>query len=393
MSDSVAERPPRPVRVLHLIACLGLGGRTGGTEYGIIKLVNGLDAREIASSVCSTIDADPAFVALLGDSVGYFQCGKRAGNDVRLVPRLCRVMRAVRPDIVHTHAWGTLVEGLVAARLCRVPILIHGEHGTVQDKPYQLRVQRWAWARATQVLSVSSRLADTLARTVGFPRERIAVIRNGVDLTRFSPARRAGGRAALALEEADVAIGTVGRLVAVKDHATFVGALAVVAREGLSFRAFIAGDGPLRADLEALIARLGLASRVTLLGHRADVEHVLAGLDVFVLSSVSEGLSNTIQEALCSGVPVVATHVGGADELVDEGTTGLLVPKQDAEAMGRALVTLVRDPAARRRFAAAAAERAAREFGFDAMARGYRDLYVRLSRERRSQAWRRPSRD
>lgn len=379
MTASPQAVSPRPIRVLHLVSCLGLNGRTGGTEYGIIKLVNGLDPADVASTVCSTIDADPAFVNLLRDGVGYFQCGKREGNDWRLVPRLCRVIRAVRPDIVHTHAWGTLVEGLVAARMCRVPVLVHGEHGTLQSKPYQLRLQRWAWGRATQVLSVSSRLADALAGTVGFPRERIAVIRNGVDLTRFSATLREQGRAVLGLSATDVAVGAVGRLVPVKDHALFLRAVGVVGREGLSCRAFIAGEGPLRAELSSLVDQLGLAGRVTLLGHRPDVERVMAGLDVFVLSSRSEGLSNTIQEALCSGVPVVATRVGGADELVDHGRTGLLVPPGDAEAMGRALIALVGDRDRRQAFATAAAERATREFGFETMARGYRDLYLRLA--------------
>lgn len=383
MSASTLPTPTRPIRVLHIVSCLGLNGRTGGTEYGIIKLVNGLDPADVASAVCSTIDADPVFVGLLSDGVGYFQCGKREGNDWRLVPRLCRVIQAVRPDIVHTHAWGTLVEGLVAARVCRVPVLIHGEHGTLQTKPYQLRLQRWAWGRATRVLSVSSRLADTLAGTVGFPRERIEVIRNGVDLTRFGPMLREQGRVALGVSAAEVAVGTVGRLVPVKDQALFLRAVAVVAREGLACRAFIVGEGPLRAELSSLVDHLGLSGRVTFLGHRADVERVMAGFDVFVLSSRSEGLSNTMQEALCSGVPVVATRVGGADELVDDGRSGFLVPSGDVEAMGRALVALVGDRDRRHAFATAAAERATREFGFETMMRGYRDLYLALAGQRR----------
>src|SRR5690606_38208675 len=117
--------------------------------------------------------------------VPVFELQRRPGNDLRFVRDLYRLFRRERPHVVHTHAWGTLLEGLVAARLARVPFIVHGEHGTLQLRGYQRRLQRAAWSRVDRVLSVSSRLAERMAAETGFPADRIMTLRNGVDLSRF----------------------------------------------------------------------------------------------------------------------------------------------------------------------------------------------------------------
>jgi sugar transferase (PEP-CTERM/EpsH1 system associated) len=367
----------RAVRVLHVISSLGRQARTGGTEYGLIKLVNALDPNLVNSAICSGCFVSSHIAGLLDEDVRLFALDrKEARNDFRLMPGIWKAIRAFAPDILHTHGWGTLIDGLIAARLGRVPAVIHGEHGTLQTRAYQLRIQRWAWGQVDQVLSVSSRLAERISQQVGFPLERIQTIRNGVDLERFGPRHRAEGRAQLHASANECLVGTVGRLVPVKDQATFLRALAALKAHGRQFRGVIVGDGPLRADLEQLVASLGLGSHVQLIGHRSDVERVLAALDVFVLSSVSEGLSNTIQEALASGVPVVATNVGGADEMVTEGVLGHLVPASDAAALAAGIQRLVDSPPLRATMGASARARAEREFGVDTMVRGYADLYL-----------------
>jgi glycosyltransferase involved in cell wall biosynthesis len=203
------------------------------------------------------------------------------------------------------------------------------------------------------------------------------VIWNGIDTERFTPSRRAAGRNALGLSS-ELLIGTAGRLVPVKDQAGFLRSLAHLRSQGANFTAVIAGDGPLRSELEALAGSLGLASQVRFLGERSDIDAVLAALDIFVLSSVSEGMSNTILEAMSCGVPVVATHVGGADELVVEGLTGTLVPASNAEALGNALAELAMDPARGRRLGAAGRKRVERLFSQQTMLDAYRNLYARL---------------
>jgi sugar transferase (PEP-CTERM/EpsH1 system associated) len=365
--------PARPLRVMHVLFRL----QAGGMEHGVIKLVNGLDRTRISNSICSTTPADDV-KRLLRRDVRLYECQRRPGNDPSLVLQLYRVFRRERPDIVHTHAWGTLCEGLLAARLARIPIVVHGEHGTLQLKPYQARLQRLMWRRADRVLSVSSRLAERMADGTGFPLERITVIRNGVDLSRFQSCDRAAARRALGLPQNTVIVGTAARLVPVKDQTNLLNAFKRIADQGIDFMGVIAGDGPLRSDLEAQAAALGIQSHVRFLGHMPAIERVYASLDVFVLCSKSEGLSNTILEAMASKVAVVATRVGGADELVENGTSGLLVPPQDSAALADAVAWLIRDGDLRQSMAMAGRRRALTRFTLDRMLREYKDVYCDL---------------
>lgn len=359
------------VRVMHVIHHL----QPGGMEYGLVKLVNALADGPVKSVICSTAAASPAMKALLHPSVRVVELARRQGNDLLLVWRLYRAFRRERPDIVHTHAWGTLVEGYVAARLARVPVVIHGEHGTLQASPRQVRVQRWVWSRVDVLLSVSSRLAERMSATVGIPLERITVIRNGVDLSRFGTVPRDQARQALGVHDDTVLIGHAGRLVEVKDQASLVEAAALLKQRGRRFRVLIAGEGPLRGALEAQIARLGVGDCVRLIGHRGDVERFFAALDVYVLCSRSEGMPNTILEAMATGVPVVSTQVGGADELVVPGETGLLAPPGSAVALADAIDVLIGDADLRPRMAEGARRRATEHFSLGAMRDAYERVY------------------
>jgi sugar transferase (PEP-CTERM/EpsH1 system associated) len=364
----------QPLRVMHVVYVL----ESGGMEHGVIKLVNGVDPARVRSSICSTKPAG-SLKSLVSPAVPVFDLRRRDGNDPRLVWDLYRLFVRERPDIVHTHAWGTLLEGLTAARLARVPVVIHGEHGTLQLRPHQRWLQRRGWAAADRVLAVSSRLAERIARETAFPLDRIHVIRNGVDINRFKRVDRAEARAALGLTAEEPTLVTVGRLVPVKDHATLFEAMALLKREGVSPTLAIAGDGPLLEALQARAASLGLAERVRFLGHRPDVEVVLGAGDVFVLSSESEGLSNTILEAMASGLPVVATRVGGADEMVRQGQTGYLVPSRSPRGLADALASILRSPGVRQSMGAAGRRRVESEFSLDVMVSRYESMYAEVA--------------
>lgn len=353
--------------------------QAGGTEYGVVKVVNGVSRGPVSCSICSTTTATDVRAQLRSD-IRLHECSRRDGNDPSLVWQLFRLFRRERPHIVHTHAWGTLVEGLVAARLARVPVVVHGEHGTLQLKPYQARAQRLAWSKVDRLLSVSSRLAERMAATTGYPLERIQVIRNGVDLARFTAVDRVEARRTLGMPQEVPAIGTAGRLVPVKNQALFIEALGDLARRGAPFVGIIVGDGPLRQALEERALAVGLRDRVRFLGHREDIERVYAALDVFVLSSASEGLSNTILEAMASGLAVVATQVGGADELIEDGTSGILVPPESPDSLASALNRIVcADTPLHALLGHRARQRAEAMFSLEGMIRSYEELYLELA--------------
>ena len=367
----VTSRGGGPVRVLHLVPVFAVGGM----EVGLTKLVNGIDPATVQGGICSFTPVGD-FKDRLRPGVPLFELRRRSGNDPRLVTQLYRLLKRERPDIVHTHAWGTLCEGYLAARLARIPRIVHGEHGTMETRRRNIGIQRFVWRRVDQVLSVSERLADRMAREVGFPRTRIRTIRNGVDLTRWATGNRAATRARLRADPAEVLVLAVGRLVAVKNHANLLAAVAKVRAAGVPCRLMIAGEGPLTAALAKQAATLGVSGAAELLGPRQDLPDLLAACDIFALSSDSEGMSNTIIEAMAAGRPVLATDVGGNSELVVPDQTGLLVEARSPEALARGIQALAAAPAAREAMGAAGRLRAEREFGLGRMIAEYERMYL-----------------
>jgi sugar transferase (PEP-CTERM/EpsH1 system associated) len=364
-----------PVHVMHVMYAL----QPGGMEFGVLKLVNGHDRTRVRSSILSTRPASE-LKELLAADVPLYELSRRPGADLRTVWQMYRVFRNTKPDVVHTHAWGTLIEGIAAARLAGVPIVVHGEHGTLQLRGYQRFVQRRAWSAVDRVLAVSTKLAERMAAETGFPLPRIETIRNGVDLTRFGHASRSAARAALNLSPDNMVIGTMGRLVPVKNQVSLIEAARQLRTLGLEPTVVIAGEGYLRNRLEEHAAAAGVGDAVRFLGQRTDPEMVLAAMDVYALTSVSEGLPNTVLEAMATGLPVVSTRVGGVEELVEHGVTGFVVPPNDPDALAKTLALLLRDESLRRTAGAAGRLRAESEFAISGMIRRYESLYVSAAR-------------
>jgi glycosyltransferase involved in cell wall biosynthesis len=204
-------------------------------------------------------------------------------------------------------------------------------------------------------------------------------IHNGVDAHRFRDDDRETGRQALGMPADAVVVGTVGRLDPVKDQLGLLEAFARLAKTDSRAVLAIVGDGPCREALEARARMPDLAGRVRLYGERHDVPVLLQGLDVFVLPSIAEGISNTILEAMATGVPVVATRTGGNPELVEDAVTGMLVPVGRPEALAEALRAYVTDPHLRALHGKAARQRVLEEFALGRMARRYADLYQALA--------------
>ena len=369
---ATADRRPRVVQVIPTL-------RTGGLENVVVRLVTHFES-SLSQGVVTPAKTGP-LVDRFPAGVSVVAMGDRHRPDRFNALRMVRVFRALRPDIVHTRNW-TCIDAILGARLAGVPHVIHGEHGREAADPtganrLRRRVRRALAPLVSQFVTVSRDLNRWLVEDVRVPARKVRTIYNGVDTDRFAPGDREAARRALDIPAGWGVVGTVGRLDPVKDQAGLIRAFAVASAQRPSVL-LIVGDGPLRAELDALGRGLGLADRVRLLGDRQDVPQILRALDCFVLPSVGEGISNAILEAMATALPVVATRVGGNVELVEDGETGLLVEVGRPEALGRALECYLGDSGIARKHGAAARVRVERQFGLARMLTGYGDLYRSL---------------
>lgn len=296
---------------------------------------------------------------------GVTALGARPALDPWLVVRLARTFRRLGADVVHTHNTRPLLYGGPAARIAGVRRVVYTRHGQRFGATRRETAAFRLAVRTTDRVVCVSHDSAALARAEGVSPRRLRVVWNGIDLGRFRPAAPAGGP-----------VLAVGRLSPEKDFATLIRAGALAARQDPTFRLEVAGDGACGPDLRALAAELGTGDAVRLLGQVRDVPALMARGSAFVLSSLTEGVSLTILEAMATGLPVVATRVGGNPEVVADGATGLLVPPADPPALAAALLALWRDPARRRAMGAAGRARAEECFDVRLMVEKYETIYL-----------------
>lgn len=349
----------------------------GGLENGVVNVINRLDEGRFLSSVTCLKHSGPFAARIKRSDVEVHAMGLKGGNDLGLPLRLARLFRRTGTDIVHTRNAESFYYGFVAAKLAGVRALVHSEHGRIlPDTPRRMHVQRWMLRFTDASFSVSEQLRRDMVHHVGVSPQRMEVIYNGVDVERFEQLKRSEARKLLGAAEGEIMIGSVGRLVAVKNYELLVRAFGRLAATGT--RLVFIGEGQERSKLEAAAAACGASARVVLLGHREDVAHLLPGLDIFVLPSLSEGMSNTLLEAMAAGVAVVASDVGGNGEIIVDKQTGLLFASGDEAGLQDRLATLLADPGRRAQLAEAGKSRAIGTFSMGAMVRGYESLYERV---------------
>jgi glycosyltransferase involved in cell wall biosynthesis len=302
---------------------------------------------------------------------------KRPGLRLEARRRVRDLLRQFQPDVVHTHQIGALFYTGPAARSAGVPLTVHTEHGKHYAGRRRTRWLGWLAARsAAGFFCVSEDIAREVIACRVAPRRKVRVVANGIDTARFRD--RSGVpslRSALGVPPDAVVVGTVGRLAEVKRQDLLLRAFAAVRREVSQARLLVVGDGPLRADLEALAASLGLGETVYFAGYQPEPAAYLAAMEVFALTSRSEGMPLVVLEAWAAGVPVVASAVGGVPELIRDGDNGLLFRSGDEGALTTALAGLLRDPARRSRLAHAGRDEATTRFDVRSMAAEYEQQY------------------
>ncbi|KPF45899.1 sugar transferase [beta proteobacterium AAP51] len=360
----------------------------GGLENGVVNLINRLPAERWRHAIVALTDIDAGFASRIQRTdVQLLALHKPPGQGLWQFPKLYRLFRDLKPAIVHTRNLGAL-EAQVPAWAAGVPGRVHGEHGRDADDVDGTN-RRHIWMRRVyrhfvhQHIALGGELAGYLRTKIGVPESQLTAIYNGVDHHRFSPATQRQPIPGCPFTDPALWLaGTVGRMQTVKAQPllaqAFVNALQQQPALRDTLRLVMVGDGPLRAECQAILQQAGVAHLAWLPGARDDVPDVMRGLDCFVLPSLAEGISNTILEAMACGLPVLATRVGASAELVETGRTGWVVSPGQVSEMTEALLKL----ATNRNLAMAMGQEARldieRRFSLKSMVDAYTALYGRV---------------
>ena len=339
------DSPAAPVRVVHLIPNLD----TGGAEVMLARLVAAVDRSRIQSVVVSMTDAGPVGQAIVSGGTAVVSLGMSRGRlNVAGFGRLVALLRRLKPDVLQTWLYHADVTGLVAAKCAGVRHVawnIRCAEIDVCDCSVLLRsvIRVAAWmSRWPSVIVSNSQAGRAAHQRLGYAADRWTIIPNGLDTDQFrpSPSARSEVRHELGLPEDTPLVGMLARFHPIKDHETFVRAAALVAQRRQDVRFVLAGRGVGSNErLRALIEQLGLRGRVHLFDERRDVPRLLAGFDVAVMSSMSEGFPTVIAEAMACGTPCVATDVGDARMII--GDAGVVVPPREPAALAAGIAQMI----------------------------------------------------
>lgn len=379
--------PPAPL-IAHVIHHLWIGG----LENGLINLINRIPEERYRHAIICMDDFSDFKDRLQRDDVPVIAIHKKPGRDPGAKWRLFQLFRELKPSILHSRNLSGL-DALLPAFMAGIKYRVHGEHGRDIDdldgsnKKLQL-LRRLHRPLVDRYIPLSQDLERYLTQKIGVDPSRISQIYNGVDTDRFKPAEGEKPKLPTAAGFADdrsIMIGTVGRFQSVKDQMNLAEGFILMLKNNPELkgtaRLVMIGDGPLRAPVLERLAEAGCADLVWAPGARNDVNALLPAIDLFVLPSLAEGISNTLLEAMSCGVPVIATAVGGNPELVVDGVTGTLIPPADSPALADALARYLGNPALLESRGTAARQRIEEHFSINAMVERYIGVYDTLLRK------------
>ncbi len=329
----------RKIKVMHVMQNLEIGG----LENGVVNLVNRIDRNEFDVSICC-LRGFGCLKERVSSGVKIININEKTGFQLSTVFKIASLCRREAIDVIHTHGWaGGYFSGVIGAKLSFVPVILNGEHGTMYfERPLRALAQKLLARIVDGIVPVCGDLKKNVISNFKINGRKVFPVINGVDTEKFRPdsGLKRSCRKELGIGSHEFVIGSVGRLVPVKDYSTLIRAVPAVIGKVAKARLLLVGDGVMRRELEALAVSLGVRERVIFAGAQKNIPGLLNVMDIFVLPSVSEGLSNTILEAMSTGVPVVATNVGGNTEIVLNNETGVLTPVGDGARLSEEIVLM-----------------------------------------------------
>jgi len=349
------------INILHVV----LGLKTGGLEKVVIELTRFYSDRFISHIVCLESNGD------LGDrckNVKIYEL-KSKGFSIRTVIRLALLAKKINAKIIHTHNPSPHIHGALAGLIVGIPV-IHTKHGRNHpDKAKNVFLNRFASFFTKVIAAVSTDVANVSINIEKVPCEKVVTVVNGINLSEFKK------REIESTPNSIPQVAIVARLSPEKDHMTLLQACSEIKSRGIPFKLKVIGDGVLRKELELATERLSLSNEILFLGLQYDIPLQLQAVDVFVLSSLKEGMSLTLLEAMASSVPIVATNVGGNPEVVADGVTGFIVPPKDSVAMANKIIELLSGLELRTKMGNAGRKRVEELFDFTKTVAEYERIY------------------
>ena len=371
--------PGQPRRVMLMTDEM----EVGGSQRQIVQLALGLKARGVTCAVLYFINPSFLVEQLQAAGIKTIRVNKTARVDPGFVRRLRQAIRAWAPDVVHCYSFTAELWGAIACRLLPArerPVLISSVRGTYEwYGRNQWRMKRWVSSQSASIISNSREGAEYAARQMHWPMHHFHVVHNGVSVTEPDAARVDLLRQHYLQNTFDTLVLFVGRLVEHKNLPRLLQAFAQVVKQRPRTRLLLAGSGPLHDALAAQIGQLGLQDHALLLGEQSEVPALMEAADLVVLPSLREGLSNVVLEAMALGRAVLSTPVGGIPQAIDNGRHGVLVEPTDTDALARALLTLIDDPALRERLGRAAQHKVLEQYSPPAMVSAMLKEYSRVS--------------
>jgi L-malate glycosyltransferase len=345
----------------------------GGSEHQTVEVACRQNAKGYRVSVACLSARGPLLKILQSAEIAVAEFNPGGGflrpQALYQLLRLARFLRHERLDVFQAHELYSTLLGVPAAWLARVPVIVSSRRNLANGWWYTPRnrmVLRWIHQLSTFVIANSQAVCDFLIDKDGFKPDLIRVVRNAVDIQKFANVHADRTELFPQWDTADILIVSVANMnTESKGYTDLIRAAGEVCRHFPKARFLLVGDGRERRELEKLTREVNLADNVVFLGKRGDVPSILNCCDLFVLASWSEGLSNSILEAMAAGLPVVATSVGGTPEVIQDGLSGLLVAPHDSSALARAILRLLQDSAFSQTLARAGNERVRKEFGFE----------------------------
>jgi sugar transferase (PEP-CTERM/EpsH1 system associated) len=363
------------LRILHILHSLN----TGGLERVAVDLAKGFRNKDCHVSICCLDGGGGLTEEAKKAEIKVLFLNKSPGIAWGLPRRISKIIREEQSNVVHTHNEAGLVYGVPGAFLAGVSNIVHTEHGkepNYADHKALHIIERFFLKRVKHVITVSEDLKTRIVKSRGIRSEKVSIIHNGIDTDNFfKPECRYEKRKKLGIGPEIIVMGNIARLVPLKNHQFLLGIFKELLKNFANLKLVLVGDGPLMKDLKIISQETGISDSVMFLGERKDVAELLAVFDLFILPSLTEGISITLLEAMAAGKVVIASEVGGNSEIVENGKTGMLIPLGDTSRWVEIIKSIIKNNDIKNSFSENARWAVAKRFGLGMMVESYEKIY------------------